>query len=112
LETKYKQLGYAYKLVQELGALNSWLVPSGKSSYVVDGHRVYAGDAFVQITLEYGLGATVEVYEVWLRNDMPVVNRMSKETVHAGGQFTAWEQGRRQEWIKDGYVTEEAYRNG
>ena len=38
--------------------------------------------------------------------------RVSKETVHAGGQFTAWEQGRRQEWIKDGYVTEEAYRNG
>lgn len=112
LETKYKILGELYRMAQEINALNQWLVPSEKSSYVVDGHRVYAGDAFVQITLEYGLGATVEVYEVWLRNDMPVVNRVSKETVHAGGQFTAWEQGRRQEWIKDGYVTEEAYRNG
>ena len=112
LKSKYKSLGYAYDAIQAAGALNEWITPSGIDSYVVDGHRVYAGDAFVQITLKYDLGLTTQVYQVWLRNNVPIVKEITTNTSSIGGPFTAWEQGIRRDWIKDGYVTEEEYRNG
>lgn len=91
--------------MQWSGTLNEWLTPSGKDSYVVDGHRVYEGDVHIQITLRYGLGATVATFEVWLRNGVPIVTTDSIYWTNGGGQFAAREQGIRQDWLNDGYVS-------
>lgn len=111
LKSKIKHLETSYTLIQEALALNEWFTPSGKDSYVVDGHRVYAGDAYVQIGIRRELGSYVETYEVWLRNDVPIVTKKSGGPT-GGAPFGSYEQGIRNEWIKDGYVTEREYRNG
>lgn len=111
LGSKLKFLEQIYTAVQGVGALNEWINPSGKDSYVVDGHRVYAGDAYVKIGIKRELGSYVEVYEIWLRNDVPIVTKKSGGPT-GGAPFGSYEQGIRNEWIEDGYVTEMEYRNG
>ena len=114
LKNKVKYLGVIYDAIQGAGALNDWLEPSGKDSYVVDGHRVYAGDAFVQVTVQTSLGLITTVYEVWLRNDVPIVTRKygGAGSSIPSGEFGSYEQGIQDRWKADGYVTEEEYRNG